>query len=262
VGSDRLEDLSDSAVARFLEFMLKKGRSTARVNCFRAHLVAIATHAYDAGLIDRPLRVKKLKTVQNPPQAWTEDELRRIFAVARVFWQHRSYGKPNGGKIRCNHWWDAILSVTYETALRRGALLATRRSDVDLETGWLVVDGSSSKTLRGQGYKLSDETIAKLRRIWKPERKLLFAYASLNQINRHFEKILTAAGVRRKKSKSFDKFHRIRRSTASIVCATAGITAAQNLLGHTSAEVTRRSYIDPTQIKHDVTGVLPALDAR
>src|SRR5689334_14761705 len=73
VGSDALEDLTDSAVARFMEFMLD-GRSPVTVNRFRAHLVALANHAYDSGLIDRPLRVRKLKTVSNPPAAWTEAE--------------------------------------------------------------------------------------------------------------------------------------------------------------------------------------------
>jgi hypothetical protein len=57
---------------------------------------------------------------------------------------------------------------------------------VDLTTGWLTVDGSSRKTLTGQSYRLSGETIATLKRIWKPARKHVFAYATLWEITSHF----------------------------------------------------------------------------
>jgi integrase len=257
-----LGDLADDhLIASFLAWLRDTDIAATTVNGYRATIVAVANHAYNARLIDRPLRVRKVRTVTNPPLAWTAGEFRQIMAAARMFRQGWTYGTVHGGRIRCDWFWEALLSVAFETALRRGTLLAIRQTDVDLTTGWLTVDGSTCKTLKGQSYRLSADTIAALKRIWKPARKYVFAYATLREINSHFGKILKASGVPLSNRRAFNKFHQIRRTAATLIAAhpQGGITAAQNLLGHTSGEVTRRSYIDPTQLKHDVTEILPRL---
>jgi integrase len=77
---------------------------------------------------------------------------------------------------------------------------------------------------------------------------------------KHFDLLIDAAGIRRHRRKGFGKFHALRRSTATLMAAAAGVGAASTLLGHTDTYVTRR-YVDPSAVTLDATTVLPSLAA-
>lgn len=182
--------------------------------------------------------------------------MKKLLAAARRFRPGHKYGP-----LRCDRWWPALLHVAYDCALRRSSLLAIRQDHIDLAGRWLLVEGDTTKTLKGQSFKLSDDTVAALREIWEPARERIFEFVAARTIDKQFDLLLEAADVRRCRRKGLNKFHMLRRTTATLIAAPAGILAASAMLGHSSAEVTRRHYADPTQIKHDAASVLPLLSA-
>jgi integrase len=182
-------------------------------------------------------------------------ELSQLLAAARRFRPGESYGPTP-----CNLWWAAMLLVAYDTALRQRTLLAIRRGDIDLAGGLLYVDGATTKTLKGQAFRLSGDTLAAIRAMWEPPRELLFGDVKRRLQYKHFDSLIEAAGVRVHRRASLRKFHALRRSTATLVAAAAGVGAASSLLGHSDVYVTRR-YVDPTAVQLDVTKILPSLRA-
>ncbi|MFO0791933.1 MAG: tyrosine-type recombinase/integrase [Pirellulales bacterium] len=250
-----IESLTSSLIANFLQHLWEGGKPPVSINNkYRAPLLAVANHALQTLGLDRAIRVKKLREIRNPPRAWTVEEMKRLLAAAQRFRPGNYYGT-----LRCDQFWTALIRVSYETGLRRAALFAIQQNNVDLESGWLTVDGNTQKALKGQCFKLSDDTISALASIWAPHRELLFSGVSLRTIDKHFDSLIDAAGVRYTR-RGMNKFHAIRRTAATQICAQKGIAAASSFLSHSDSQVTLR-YIDPTQLRHDVTNVLPSLSA-
>jgi integrase len=249
-----LSELDDGLIASFLKSLLAKGAPATSVNGERAVLLAVWNHAYDNRAVDRAPRVKKLKEVRNPPEAWGVAELKQLLSAARRFRSGHYYH----GTIRCDRFWPALLLIAYDTALRRGSLMAIRCDDIDLANRLLRIDGGTMKTLKGQNFRLSEATIDAVREILEPPRELLFGTLHPHTQYRHFDLLIEAAGIRRHRRKGMAKFHALRRSTATLVAAAAGVGAASSLLGHSDAYVTGR-YVDPTAVQLDVTKFLPSL---
>jgi integrase len=249
-----LSELSDGIAADFLQSLRKKGMSTTSTNNYRAVLIAVWNHAFMNCVVDRAPRIKKLKQVYNPPEAWSINELRALAAAAQRFRPGECYGQTP-----CDRWWSALLMIAYETALRRRSLMAIRRDDIDLSRCLLVVDGSNTKTLKGQVFRLSVETIEAIKAISDPPRELLFSDVKEGILYKHFGLLIDAAGIRRHRRTNLTKFHAMRRSTATLVAAAAGIGAAATLLGHADKSYVTLRYCDPRAVQLDVTTILPKL---
>jgi integrase len=248
-------------MAHFFRSLLKCAVSPITVNNYGARLFAIWRSAAETGAVARGPRVRKLREPRNKPDAWSIDELTRIFQAAAAFRSDAWIGP-----VPSSLWWVAILSVTYETALRRGSLFAIQPADIDLKAGTLYVDGQDMKDGDGQEYQLSRGTVRALEQIWQPPRKFVFRTdlsindkAFGNMVGRDFKKILAAAGIQPSRRRSLHLFHKMRRSTATKVTAELGIAAAAALLGHSTEYVTKR-YIDKSLLPgRNVTDVLPTL---
>ncbi len=257
VGYDvKLDEQTDKLAAEFFRWLLHRcGLNEHSVNRYRATWFAVWRHAYDRDLVQRLPRVKRLKGIRNPPDAWSLEEFRRLVDTTVGFLPADTYGD-----VRCNLWWHAIFLVAYYTGLRRGALLKIRRDDVDLKTGQLYVPGESMKNRQGQMFAIGKDAIDAIDSIWLPKRLLLFPTPiGERTLYRHFEQLLTAAEIPPSRRKGLSKFHKIRRTVATEVAARAGTAAASSLLGHSSEYVTAR-YIDPSKIPgKDMTKILPPL---
>lgn len=259
VGHDiELNEQSDKLAADFLRHLCKLGFVQATVNRYRRTWFAVWRHAFDRDLVKRLPRVKRLKEIRNPPDAWSVDEMRALTEAALQYRRIDLYGDA----VRCNLWWHAVLLTAYYTGLRRGSLLSIRRSDFDRKSGMLFVDGENMKNRHGQMFQLGQEAIAAIEQIWMPPRMLLFpSHHTHGTISKHFGELLVAAGIPPSRRRGLSKFHKIRRSVATEIAARAGQGAASSLLGHSSSYVTAR-YIDPSKLPgHDVTKILPSLVA-
>ncbi|MFH1923801.1 MAG: phage integrase SAM-like domain-containing protein [Planctomycetota bacterium] len=246
-----IEDLTDESLSGHLGWLLDQGLSRATVNSSRGSLVSLWRHAYRKKLLTELPTVEKLKEYKRLPEAWTLEELARLLQACAE--------TPGwiGGLKACD-FWQALVLVLYRTGLRRRADMEIEQSHVDLQTGWLFVPGENQKQKADQRFRLSEDAMDAIRRIWLPPRRLLFPWPNrLRRLYYRFDTILGRSGL---PSTRKDKFHKIRRTTASYIAKVAGAEAAGRQLGHSGSDVTKR-YIDPTiaYSKFDTTGQLPDL---
>ena len=249
-----LSELSDATTADFLGSLTKRKRNPTTVNHHRARVLAVWRTAFDLGKISALPRIKKLKANWDEPDAWDENEAARIVEAAGNLDLMPICGIP------ANKWWRAFLLVAYWTGLRRGSLLKLRRTDVNLDSGWLHVRPTGIKTRRGKRFRLGPDAIAALREIWLPEREHVFPwYGCPNSTRLYFRRILQSAGIQPSQRRSMNQTHKWRRTVATIAAQRGGLAAAVALMGHSGEEMTRR-YIDPTKLPgNDATQLLPAL---
>lgn len=256
VGRDiLLGEQTDALAAGFFRAQLDQGMKATTINGLRATWFAIWNHAVDRGVVDRPPRVKKLRELRSEPDAWTIPEVKKLLAAALRF--HPGMGYQG---VPCNLWWHAAFLVVWWTAMRRGSVLSIRRDNVDPENGMITVDAAAMKNRRSKRYLVGPDAIEAIGKIWLPERELLFPLnGCVRTTDKHFDQILESAGIRRSRRKTVNKWHMLRRTTATAVHARAGMAAASALLGHSDSYVTMR-YIDPNQSGAlGVTRILPAL---
>ncbi len=185
------------------------------------------------------------------PESWSAEELRALLYEAGQQ-RGRILGIPAG------LWWTTLLLVVLNTGSRISAIMRLQVDDYDPVSGILRRRSKTQKQRQTQ----SDELAPVVRNcveqliLWAPERKTLFAWPydrerarqrksyQWQTLRRHYKKILQRAEltVTRK-----DKFHKIRRSSATFVTASSDVATAQQFLGHSSAKVTQ-AYIDRRKI--------------
>ena len=242
-------DLTEKNVAGFLQWTLGQGLSRAAANNRRCSLLALWRYAYRQKLLPQMPDIPKLKEYRRLPEAWTEKQFQRlVIACAST--------KGMVGQVRAADFWLALILVIYDSGIRHRAAMLIKREHMDLSTGWLVVPAENQKQKVEQRFMLPEQTIGAIRKIWLPSRKLLFWWPGHSRrVWVHFHKIVTRAGLPNGRR---DKFHRIRRTTATQIARVAGIDAAARQLGHSGINMTRR-YIDPTgaNADHDATAMLP-----
>lgn len=251
-----LAELNDANASAFFQHLLDEGAKPVTVNRYRGHLFAIWNLAFEQGLLERPPRIKKLRTHLEEPDAWSLDEIRRILDAAARFQPH--WSKPG---FHAGRFWRALLLVCWYTALRRGSLLKLRRQDVNLDAAELYVPADKMKNKRGKRFKLGPDAVEAIRRLHEgAEEEALFPWPyGIGSLGDHFRRILDAAGVP-PSHRNNGHFHKLRRTCASFAAANGGMSAAIALLGHSSEYVTLR-YLDPRMLPgNDATKLLPPLN--
>ncbi len=248
-----IEEQTDALAAKFLRWIKEQGRAHCTINKHRGLWFSVWKYAAEQYLIDRYPRLRKLKVILDTPDAWSAEEVRRIIDTA---------GQLQGlvGDIPAAHFWQALLLTIRWAAVRRGTIVRLRRADMNLVTGVLSVPGRSMKNRRGQKFALGPDAVEAIKRIWLPERDLLFPWPlGRDQLGDHLIRIINAAGVARGERKGFNLFHKLRRSTATEAAIHGGMTAAMELLGHSTVAMTER-YVDPSMLpSKDTTRFLAPL---
>lgn len=153
-------------------------------------------------------------------------------------------------------WWPALLLFAFDTGLRISAALSIRWQDLDLADRWVLVPAEFQKQGADQRFRLHGDTVEAIAKLqpfgldcvfhWPRARSVLF---------RHLGKVLVAAGFAA--PGRLDKFHKIRKTSATYLANECGKAAACDHLGHSSMSVTSR-YLDPRFIKRiQASEVLP-----
>lgn len=243
-----VSDLSNELVTEHLQWMLDNGMSAFTANSVRSDLLALWRFAVKRGHLQALPDVDKLPTPKRQPQAWSLDELGKIFDQC----QSR---KGMVGSVVASAWWLALVSILYDTGIRKRAVLAIEREHINLDAGWIFVPAESQKQNADQNFRISEDTVEVIRAIWQPPRKFLLPWPwHPDKIWVDFGKILEAAGL---PSTSRDKFHKIRRTTATQIAVRDSLEGAARQLGHSSEAMTKR-YIDPRFMQsRDSTEILP-----
>lgn len=236
-----MTDLNDDTVVKFQGWMITSGLSPASANTTRASLLALWRYAVKRGVLtEGPRDVDKLKEPRRLPEAWTMEEMGRIIEAAR------EQPRPVTG-IPCppGLFFETLILVAYDTALRLRALRNIRRKDWNPERSELTVEAEYMKHKVSQTFAVSEQTAEAIRRMTAqsdPKREILFDWP-LQEEALHFSyrQILKRAGLYRSPK---DSFHKLRRTAASHLTRALGIEAASRQLGHSSVQMTRR-YVDP-----------------
>ncbi len=150
--------------------------------------------------------------------------------------------------IRPPAWWRALLIVVWNTALRRSTLFSMRLEDVDWEKSRLVLPAARMKSRRPMIVHLNSHAIAALRSIYTEVRyrTLVFPMAAdesprtARHFHEAFHRLQDEAGIPKKHHFGL---HSIRRTVATALYEVSP-GAAQFALGHTTADVTRKHYVD------------------
>ena len=250
-----LTELSDSFVADFFNWLSdKRGAPAVTINSHRARLFALWRYAVDLGILQRDPRIKKLKESRDAPDAWSEEELRRLFdAPLQIRWSRDIGGLPAG------KWFRALMLTGYWTGLRRGSLWSIRLCDVDLDKRWLFTPGDTMKNRVGKPFRLGVDAVEAIREIHS-DRDMLFPLdINPTTFQKYMRRIIKRAGLPKSRRRACTQMHKLRRSVATIATIKRGINAASDLLGHSSLEITRR-YVDPSKLPgQDATEYLPTL---
>jgi integrase len=114
----------------------------------------------------------------------------------------------------------------------------------------------------GKVFRLGDDALESVARIWKPSRELLLPFPyEKGVLYDQFHRIREAAGLPASTSNA-GCLHLLRRSCATAIAAKLGLEGARDALGHAELAITRR-YVDPSKIPGaDLTAVLGPLPRR
>lgn len=230
-----VEAIDDVTLARFAAWHFQTVAAPT-VNKSLRHLRAVIRLAVKRKLLDEMPDVPKLPEDRPEPEAFLHEEIVRIIQAAWTLPERRIEGIP------ARDWWVSLLYAIYDSGGRIGAVLAVETVDLSLPSGSMLLRPEHQKQRRGQRLKLSDETVAACRPVWRSDRELMWPWPWRREaIYRRFRKILVAAHVPTGTGTG-SLFHRLRKSTASYLKAAGGNPTAQ--LGHSTPAVTER-YLDP-----------------
>lgn len=226
-----LDDFTDEQVLSHMQRVVANGRSPATANKDREQLLCMWRYAFKLGLVDRWPNVAKFSETIRIPVAWMASDIEKLRAAARKQ-QGEFCGIPRAD------WWEALLAVCLDTAERIGAVSQCRWDW--LSNGWLLIPAEVRKGgRRDKQFELSGSTLEALEKI-KTASPMMFPWPYCeNYLWKLFGNLVKTAGL---PSSRRDKFHKLRRTTAS-VAHSIGMNA-QELLGHQHRRTTER-YLDP-----------------
>lgn len=232
-----LDDLDELTVARYLTHRVKE-RAIATAAKDRAQLRALHEFSVRRGLCVHWPQYPPIRVPDRVPEAWFSSEMQRLLDAAG---QEKTVldGIPGG------LWWRALLLLAYDTAERATALTSLRWRNVRGSSALFVAEDRKGRR-RDILREIGEDTLAALEAI-RGERgpdDLVFPWPrTRTYLWRRLEIILERAGLPHGRR---DKFHRIRRTTASYYEAAGG--SAQRLLDHSDPATTRK-YIDPRIVR-------------
>jgi integrase len=243
----RVADLNEENILMVMNAISAKGRSPATANSVRKKLVALMNCAASRRLIvacDVPAFAEYKRT----PTAWRLEQLDKLI---------KSCAGETGtiADIPARLWWECLMRLFWDTALRIGVTLRIRWEHVNLNDAVLLAVAEHQKDKEDQQFLLGSDTVEALRAIEKPMRRLILPWLKdRSMLWYDYSRILARAGLPAGRR---DKFHKNRRSTASWFEHRGG--NATELLGHSSRRTTK-AYLDPTIVQRThASQILPRL---
>lgn len=232
-----IEDLEELLVARFLADRVRK-RAAGTAAKDRSQLRALWEFSSRRGLTKTWPIIPLVRVPERVPEAWLTPEFQRLLESA-------SKETTFYDGIPAALWWRALLLAMYDSGERCTSVISTPWRNV--RDGAIVFVAENRKGKRRDILReISDETQAALDQIRgsRTANDLVWPWPRCKSyLWRRLEIILKRAGLPHGRK---DKFHKIRKTTASYYEAAGG--SAQRLLDHADPATTRK-YLDPRVVK-------------
>lgn len=265
----------------FRLWLKERGRANTTINSKCRELRTLWRVAHRKGWAGEPPdreELPRLKELKRTPKGWSLEKMERLVAACHRARPVRRPQVPmdfDGRKQQIFVWegrhWVALILTIYDTALRIGAVLRLRVEQLDFaasaiamaDYGAVSVEAEQQKDGEEAAFSLHPSTVAAIadsldgRGVFSGC-DLLFPWPlNRRSIWPHLEAILRDAGLECGRR---DKFHRVRRTSASHAEHARSGTAQQHL-GHSDFATTRR-YLDPEIVGTlNVAALLPRFDS-
>jgi len=247
-GEIPIDQLAGSHVRAMMRYVSDKGRTARTVNNFRRNLLILWNNCLDWNWPIPPLprrsEIRKLKEAAPLPTAWRPEQMEAIVTACRQARMKRGWGGMH---------WEALVMAVYDTSVRVGALMKSDLSQVDPDRNTLFIPGEFHKARRATFQPLRSETCGMLLSLPRvPGDTRLFPWPySRDELWRKFRTvILEPAGL---PATHRDYFHKIRRTSYTMIAKAYGVTAASDHASHAvdmSAHYLDKSFLDrPDPIK-------------
>lgn len=248
----QLADLADELLlAKFVDHR-STTRSPYSAEKERGQIMAMARLANERRMIPALPTCQPCVLPDRTASAWSEDDLRRLFAAAASTPGHV-------GNVSAGEFWTAIILASFETTERIGALLEVRPEHYSRP--FLHVPGEIRKGgRRARIYELSHDLCDRIERLAAAnvERVFLWDHPRTYLWDR-LKTVLKRAGIVGKRL----AFQQVRRSAISHMAKAAGEAASLAFAGHAQSATTRKWYLDPRYVPRGAKpgDILPRLDA-
>jgi len=240
-------------IVGWLQRQLDLGKSPATVAIYRRILRAVIRWGAAEGHC-LPISLPPIRQTQKPPEAWTVEQVSRILHVAS-----KQPGLIAGRSAA--DWWTALILLIYWTGARIGSVLEIRPADYDPIKQTLTI--RRTKTGKQTVCRLHDQAAQAIKQIYDAMADRLFIWPHHRRtLWAAFRRIVEQAGVPAPKNTRTGLFHRLRKTCLSY-CWAADPAIAQRQADHSSAEITRRHYVDPRLVQAEArqaADVLPVPD--
>lgn len=247
-----LSDLNDDTIQAFAKWLVDGGRIAPHtVNQRLNYLAALWRWCCKRRMVEQWPSFQRLDEPKIVPRAWTRPQLA---AIMRALAEQE--GQISG--VPADQWWVNLHRFLWETGERIGATLQITWEMLDRKSGTVDVPAKIRKgKYRGMLYTISDELMADLWKMKRPQNEQVFTWPHCPQtLYSRYKKMLVRAGL---PSDNRSMLHRMRRSFASHLKAAGGDPTYE--MRHSSARITLNSYLDPS-ISGDVPSYrkLPRID--
>jgi integrase len=227
-------------VNHWLKWLAECELAPSTVKNRRTHLLALWRGAAEAGLIEKPTRIRRVTVPFQAPVAWTADEARRILSAAQKMPGRYGmiYGLPRAAV------WEMLVRLAWNTGLRQGDVFRLRYDGVASDG---LIAPTQNKTGRWLPCRLTSSTMECIDRWKSPVRERIVPWSYTTEHFRHeFAGVVATAGLS-------GSFKRIRKSAASNV-ERRFPGCGSTFLGHArGSNIGPLHYFDPRII----TPVLP-----
>ncbi len=262
-GDPPLEDITPEMLAKF-KSCIERNRAQDGINWASAHTVrkhlrvlqSILDKAGPPGPRNRDAKgiLTKIAPWVRPPRADDpEPRFVPLEVISAVYECAVGMDWPWNDRVKPPAWWRALIAVAYNTSLRRRTLFEMRMDEIDWQGRRLNLPPPRLKSRKRLIVPLNDVAYAHLQEI-RGNRELVFPKdGSHVKFNHRFYHLQRLAGLKEK-----DQFglHDIRRTSATILWEDSP-QAAQYALGHSTAEVTKRFYVQGTGLVARARAAMP-----
>jgi len=186
-----LEQLDERMISAWLQHYAATGVRPTTVRSKKQGILSLWRAAAEEELCRPPARrIRSVRVVREPVEAWLFDEVVRLLAACR------GLPRPHPCGLRRAVWWDLAVRIAWDTGLRWG-------DQITLPVAAVRPDGSGawcqSKTARPVTFQLSEGTLAALEASLRdcPRELVLPWPASHETFNAQVRRLVRRAGIRR-----------------------------------------------------------------